>query len=154
MNRPITGFHSDSNRDWVAELSCGHTQHVRHAPPFTLRPWVETAEGREAQIGQLLDCALCDRAAMPEGFESYQRTADFTETSLPDALRNRHATKAGVWALIHVERGELEYRIHEPIGTTQQLAPGKPGTVIAEVPHEVHPRGSVSLYVEFWRKAR
>jgi hypothetical protein len=32
--RPIVGFHQDEHQDWVAELSCGHNQHVRHRPPF------------------------------------------------------------------------------------------------------------------------
>jgi hypothetical protein len=30
----ITGFHQDEEANWVAELSCGHQQHVRHRPPF------------------------------------------------------------------------------------------------------------------------
>ena len=34
MNRPLTGFRLDDHGDWTALLSCGHAQHVRHAPPF------------------------------------------------------------------------------------------------------------------------
>lgn len=60
MQRRMTGFHQDAESHWVAELDCGHTQHVRHQPPFTLRPWVLTDEGRAARVGQTLDCALCD----------------------------------------------------------------------------------------------
>ena len=30
----ITGFHQDAAGDWVAELACGHAQHVRHRPPW------------------------------------------------------------------------------------------------------------------------
>jgi len=61
MQRPITGFHQDEHGDWVAELSCGHGQHVRHKPPFTLRPWVVTAAGRDSRLGTELDCVRCDR---------------------------------------------------------------------------------------------
>ena len=32
--RKIVGFHLDENLDWVAELECGHQQHVR--PPLDL----------------------------------------------------------------------------------------------------------------------
>lgn len=46
MNQAITGYHLDEHQDWVAELACGHNQHVRHNPPWTSRPWVATAEGR------------------------------------------------------------------------------------------------------------
>jgi hypothetical protein len=31
--RRIVGFHTDVEGDWVADLECGHTQHVRHDPP-------------------------------------------------------------------------------------------------------------------------
>jgi hypothetical protein len=61
MQQPITGFHQDSEYDWVAELACGHFQHVRHRPPWIQRPWVVTEKGRAAMLGKLLDCKKCDR---------------------------------------------------------------------------------------------
>jgi hypothetical protein len=60
VKRAITGFHQDEHGDWVAELACGHGQHVRHKPPWTSRPWVTTPEGRRSRLGQELDCKLCD----------------------------------------------------------------------------------------------
>jgi hypothetical protein len=62
MKQPITGFHQDEELHWVADLVCGHTQHVRHDPPWQSRPWVVTAEGRASKLGQLLDCRKCDEA--------------------------------------------------------------------------------------------
>ena len=59
MNRKIIGFHQDPDHVWIADLECGHAQHVRHDPPWTLRPWVGTAEGRATQLGQKLVCKLC-----------------------------------------------------------------------------------------------
>jgi len=47
--------------DWVAELACGHNQHVRHNPPWQLREWVTTQNGRDNKIGHLLNCKKCDR---------------------------------------------------------------------------------------------
>lgn len=55
----ITGFHQDEEGHWVADLACGHGQHVRHNPPWNNRPWVLTAEGRAAQLGQILMCRKC-----------------------------------------------------------------------------------------------
>lgn len=43
MQRRIIGFHQDEESHWVADLDCGHAQHLRHDPPWTLRPWVVTA---------------------------------------------------------------------------------------------------------------
>ena len=60
MNRKITGFHQDQFGDWVADLECGHAQHVRHRPPFELRPWAITDEGRQSRLGFELNCRKCD----------------------------------------------------------------------------------------------
>jgi hypothetical protein len=60
MQQAITGFHQDEARHWVADLACGHTQHVRHDPPWMVREWVTTAEGRASRIGTLLECKKCD----------------------------------------------------------------------------------------------
>ncbi|MBI5854136.1 MAG: DUF3565 domain-containing protein [Nitrospirae bacterium] len=45
MIHRITGYHQDEQGDWVADLACGHGQHVRHQPPLTVRPWGVIAEG-------------------------------------------------------------------------------------------------------------
>ena len=63
MKQKITGFHLDEDGHWVADLACGHTQHVRHNPPWTNRPWVTTREGRARHIGAELECKECDRSA-------------------------------------------------------------------------------------------
>jgi hypothetical protein len=60
MERRIIGYHQDGEQHWVAELQCGHTQHLRHQPPWTSRPWVMTPEGRAHRLGALLDCKECD----------------------------------------------------------------------------------------------
>jgi hypothetical protein len=66
MKQPITGFHLDAEHDWVAELACGHFQHVRHKPPWIQRPWVVTEQGRADMLGELLDCKKCDSGALPD----------------------------------------------------------------------------------------
>jgi hypothetical protein len=58
--RRIVGFHQDDEGDWVADLECGHTQHVRHDPPWQVRPWVLAEEGRARFIGTTLDCVKCE----------------------------------------------------------------------------------------------
>ena len=93
MNRPITGFRLDDHGDWTALLSCGHAQHVRHTPPFTNRPWVTTASGRDSRLGEPLPFVRCDRFELPERVVAYQHTPVFTERSIPASLpheaRNR-----------------------------------------------------------------
>jgi uncharacterized Fe-S cluster protein YjdI len=72
MERRIVGFHQDIERHWVAELECGHAQHTRHDPPWQVRPWVLTAEGRADRLGSTLPCILCAARAP----EALPRTAE------------------------------------------------------------------------------
>ncbi len=62
MKQKITGYHLDNENHWVAELKCGHNQHVRHDPPWSIRDWVTTPEGRASRIGIELNCIRCDEA--------------------------------------------------------------------------------------------
>jgi hypothetical protein len=66
VERRIVGFHPDAEGHWVAELECGHHQHVRHQPPWQNRPWVVTAEGRSQALGRMLGCAKCAAGAPPD----------------------------------------------------------------------------------------
>lgn len=65
MKQQIVGFHQDEASDWVADLSCGHGFHMRHNPPWQIREWVLTTEGRDQFIGRTLDCLKCDRGEPP-----------------------------------------------------------------------------------------
>jgi hypothetical protein len=66
--RAISGFRCDDSGDWIAELGCGHTQHVRHNPPWQSREWVLTETGRAAFVGRELACPKCAAgAAQTEG---------------------------------------------------------------------------------------
>jgi hypothetical protein len=62
--RLIVGFHQDQENDWVAELECGHNQHVRHNPPWQERAWVLSSEGRGSRLGTRLICRLCGAEGM------------------------------------------------------------------------------------------
>jgi hypothetical protein len=77
MKQPITGFHLDSESHWVADLACGHRQHMRHTPPWMDRPWVLTEEGRRSRLGVELECKRCDDAgrAVAEAVREVLRSA-------------------------------------------------------------------------------
>lgn len=154
MQRTMKGFLQDQEGHWVVQLSCGHRQHVRHRPPFELRPWVLTAEGREERLGQSLDCGACDRSELPEGFATYKRTATFSEDSIPAGLLREHSTKAGVWARIIVEQGQLQLREESKPGACRLLCAGEAALLAPEVKHHVEPAGTVRFHVEFWGAPR
>jgi len=60
MKRAVIGFERDEEGHWVAKLECGHGQHMRHDPPWTVREWVTMEEGRTARVGTEIDCKRCD----------------------------------------------------------------------------------------------
>ena len=149
--RAIIGFHQDDSGAWVAELACGHGQHVRHQPPFQEQPWVQTPAGREAHLGCELLCPYCSMPTLPDGLTLYKKTPDFDERSLPAGLQSRHTLKAGTWGRIVVLQGRLLYVIEDAPELAFVLRPALPGVVLPEVPHHVELRGPVLFHIEMYR---
>jgi len=147
----IAGFHRDHEGQWVAELACGHSQHMRHRPPLVSRPWVQSDTERAKKIGAEIECPLCAMPALPAGLREYKRSSSFSEGDVPAGLLRAHGTKAGVWALIVVESGTLDYTIEQPLQTFL-LTPEVPGVIPPVVPHHVKVRGPVRFHVEFFRE--
>lgn len=148
MRQAITGFTQDEQQDWVALLSCGHRQHVRHKPPFFPRPWVTSEEGRAERIGTEVECPYCDEELMPEGFQPFKRTPTFTQDSVPEPLLRDHKLGPGVWGKLIIERGVLRYRVGEQV---RELSPEQPGTIVSGLAHSVEPVGEVQFFVQFYR---
>lgn len=88
----------------------------------------------------------------PEGLVAYKRTPDFTEATVPAGLLKAHSTKAGVWAQIHVQQGQLRFRDLET-GMESLLAVGTHRLIFPQALHEVEPAGKMQFYVEFYRAA-
>ncbi|MEQ9643729.1 MAG: DUF1971 domain-containing protein [Alphaproteobacteria bacterium] len=86
----------------------------------------------------------------PPGTAPYHRTPTFTAATVPAALTAEHSTKAGVWALIHVEAGTLRYE--EPrTGRVINLTAGERALVAPQEVHCVTLEADATFFVEFWR---
>ena len=149
VERSITGYHRDEAGDWVAELACGHDQHVRHAPPFQLRAWVLDPGGRSDRLGTALDCPLCDRAELPEGLRSVRTSPVWDERTMPAGLRRAHRVAAGTWGRIVVRSGRLRFAAATTPPIDVELGAGSTGGIPPGVLHEVEPVGAVRFSVEF-----
>jgi hypothetical protein len=75
----LLDFRQDEHGHWVAVLSCGHTQHLRHQPPWQSRAWVMDAEQRQARIGKGFICGWC----------TTEHDASETETQRPNQELNK-----------------------------------------------------------------
>ena len=151
MQRDAVDFKMDDEGHWMAVLACGHTQHVRHQPPFFERPWTQTQAGRQEMLGTLFGCVKCARLEVPESLSEYSATPWFDETSVPAGLRKDHSTKRGVWGRIEVAAGKLAYVVTAPFSHEQVLTTGDDGWIPPEAVHHVTPVGTVQFRVHFLR---
>ena len=149
MERAITSYHQDEVPEWVAELACGHNQHVRHRPPFQLRAWVTKETGRTAKLGMPLECPLCDRAEMPEGLHFVRSSPVWTEHTVPQGLLRTHRLGHGTWGRIVVHTGQLRFIMSTEPAVDTVLGPGSSQAVPPEVDHEVRLLGSVRFTIDF-----
>jgi tellurite methyltransferase len=145
----IVGFRCDEEGSWIAELECGHAQHVRHRPPMEVREWVTTEEGRRGRIGAKLPCRYCRMPRIPSAVAEYKRTPVFDASSTPAGLRKSHTTKAGVWGEIVVVEGRVLYVIENEDDASFILSPGVPGAIAPEAPHHVDPYDDAKFFVRF-----
>lgn len=150
MDRSITGYHQDESHDWVAELSCGHNQHVRHRPPFQDRAWVLHEQGRAGRIGMPLSCPLCDRAELPADVRLARSSPEWNERTLPDGLRRPHRLTSGTWGRIVLREGCLRLTMATVPPLEVELAgDGAVQAIPPDIDHEVLPVGPVRFSVDF-----
>jgi uncharacterized protein len=129
----ITGFHLDEAGDWVAELACGHGQHMRHQPPWQQRPWVLDPEQRGARVGGAIECPLCDRSDRNPGRVPWTSRDDSAGPSPAPSTRSRAEELIRLLGLMpHPERGHFveTYRAPLVIGGLPHGAPRAASTAI------------------------
>ena len=148
--RDIESFRQDDEGDWIADLSCLHSQHVRHRPPFFDRPWVLEEAEREARIGTPLDCPLCDRAELPEGLVVVRTAGPWNQSTMPAALQSDHLVGRHRWGVLRVTRGRARFRMAD---IDRVLGAGDVQAIPPEVPHRVTPVEEVELAVDFMARS-
>lgn len=149
--RAIRAFSRDAEEVWVAELECGHRQHVRHDPPLVRRPWVLTAAGRSSKLGERLPCRYCLMGQLPPSARVYKTTDWFDEGTIPAGMLRSHRLAPNTWGRIVVAEGRLLYTIERSPEMGFVLSPTLQGIAEPEQPHRVEARGPVRFRVEFLR---
>lgn len=81
----------------------------------------------------------------------YRSTPVFTEETLPAALQKTHNTKAGVWGLIQVLEGELQFNLLDP-PSERILTPGSPAVIEPQQEHFVTLRGPMKMQIGFYEQ--
>ncbi|PRQ04271.1 hypothetical protein ENSA5_09200 [Enhygromyxa salina] len=148
----ITGFRRDEDGVWVAELECGHPQHIRHAPPFQLAAWVNDEAGRAAHIGTPLRCQLCRMPRLPPDAAAYKQTPEYDDATIPAGLLRSHRLRPGSWGEIVVLEGRVHYVLEDEDNLTFALRPGVPGVVAPERPHHIRLEPGARVQIQFFRE--
>ncbi len=88
----------------------------------------------------------------PSTLVPYHRTPTFDNESVPPNLLSQHTTKAGVWAMLRVVQGKLDF-VDDTTGGRLTLEPQRPGFIEPEREHHIELEGEVRFYLEFYRDA-
>ena len=154
MHRTMTGFRRDENGEWVAELSCLHSQHIRHLPTFSQAAWIEDDEERQRRVGEPLDCPLCDRVELPDDLHATRTTPSWDSSTMPAALRRNHRVAAGTWGLLEVEIGGVRFVADTDPPTAVLVTAARPQPIPPELDHHVAPEPGSRFHVTFLSRPR
>lgn len=119
MKQPVAGFHQDEHGDWVADLGCGHGYHMRHDPPWLVRNWVLTSEGRARFIGHLLDCPKCDQEERDS--EAELRDGDLQLKLVEFAPNPVHKAPTYHFQMVHARTGKKLGDIRLRVSSTPHI---------------------------------
>lgn len=86
---------------------------------------------------------------IPSNVSPYKRTSTFNEITVPKGLLQNHNTKSGVWGLLTVESGKIEYVIEDK--EINILSSELSGVIEPEIKHHIKPLGEVSFFIEFYK---
>ena len=112
--RRITGFPRDEEGHWVAELECGHGQHVRHDPPWQSRPWVTSAVVRVTRPITRVEIVVADTTVRPgQSFRVRVRVVDDRGRLLPD-VPVEVRVEGGPYIRVESVTGSTDLTLHEP----------------------------------------
>lgn len=98
-------------------------------------------------------------AGLPDGVELVRTTPDFDAVSVPDGLRRAHHIAPGVWGVLRVLDGRLDFVWEDETGEAGESGDGERTTLRAgdtmvippERRHHVEPADDARFHVEFYR---
>ncbi|MEK9832752.1 MAG: DUF1971 domain-containing protein [Alphaproteobacteria bacterium] len=87
---------------------------------------------------------------LPDGLERSGGTPEFTQDTVPDALRASHALAAGRWGLLHVISGALVF-VDEETGAESVITAPAEWVIPPERRHHVRIPEAVTFRIDFYR---
>lgn len=154
MRGAIVDYVLDGDGDWIAHLSCGHSQHVRHRPPFQERAWVLEEESRRARLETYLLCPLCDRGELPERMCLVRNSPVWDNETAPSAIRNFHHLAEGTWGVITVGEGQMRFITNGEVVMNVLVDTSSPRAIPPGLDHSVEFTGPVRFSIGYFSVER
>ena len=89
---------------------------------------------------------------IPPDATAYFRSTNYTVETTPEGLKKDHSTKKGVWGLISVLEGAIEYVIPDSPDRVFRLDPKTPGVTAPQEKHRIKLLDEKTrFFVEFYR---
>ena len=152
MEKKIVGFHVDDLGDWVADLECGHGQHVRHNPPWINRPWVLDEAGRESMLGQVLSCKKCNMPAIPGNAKRVTCSPLFDQQMLQQQCSGPQENASDCWIELVVSQGELVYQRHTDHVEGYVIDPEFSAVIPPGTGYTLIPKGDVQMCFHYYEE--
>ena len=89
--------------------------------------------------------------SLPRDVVQYAQSPIFDETNVPAKLTSIHNTKSGVWGLLRVLRGQLEFVNCTKQQSSALLHAGEDQVIAPEHDHYVALKGPVRFQIDFYR---
>ena len=86
---------------------------------------------------------------LPPGLEKYRETREFNEISVPAGLLRDHNTASGIWGLLVVAEGSLDYT--RSGFSASKVTPESPAVIFPKEKHHITCDRPVRFKVEFYR---
>jgi tellurite resistance-related uncharacterized protein len=86
---------------------------------------------------------------LPDGLELYARSPDFIPSTLPAELKKGHYTAEGVWGVIRVLEGAVDYALEAPSTASLVLHEGESAVIEPQTLHHLHFVGRGRFFIEF-----
>ena len=90
-------------------------------------------------------------APLPDQVEKYSQTPDFTPETAPAKLTQTHDTKPGVWGVLRILEGGLDFFVCGEPEERRSLAAGDTQTIAPQQPHRIAYTGPALFRIEFHR---
>lgn len=86
---------------------------------------------------------------LPNNVTTFRRSSVYTQDNIPKVLFDSHHTKNNVWAVIHVQKGELAYHVDQDSRTQTLVKPDTPCVIEPEVDHHIEAIQDVEFFIEY-----